>query len=44
LLAWAGAGEALSTATLQGGAIVLFALIANELVPDWQASSTIKAP
>jgi drug/metabolite transporter (DMT)-like permease len=44
LLAWAGAGEALSTATLQGGAIVLFALIANELVPDWQASSTIKTP
>ncbi len=34
LFAWAGAGEALSVATLQGGAVVLVALIGNELLPD----------
>ena len=34
LFAWAGAGEALSASTLQGGAIVLTALIGNELLPN----------
>ena len=43
LFAWAGAGEALSTATLQGGAIVLAALIANELLPDRPRTSVVNA-
>ncbi len=43
LLAWAGAGEALSAATLQGGAIVLAALMANELLPDWTSHTAVSS-
>jgi drug/metabolite transporter (DMT)-like permease len=38
LWAWWGAGERVATATLQGGLLVLCALVLNEVLGRWQRS------